>query len=151
MEAILNYKSTLKEEDGPSVDHFQVDFSEKSPERSGWNRRLCEIFVEDYVKKGLPISEVKKLPDFFMTYLDTLQNANIKATATAEKARAHKEASQRNRIEKRKKTVGPYTSKCISADIDDLPAVRHSNQCLALLQNRSVHQTVERDVPRSSQ
>jgi hypothetical protein len=107
-EAVLKYKYTLKEEDGPSMDHFQADFSEKSLERSAWNRHLCDIFVDDYVKKGLPISEVKKLPNFFMTYLETLQDANRKATATAEQAQAYEAGKQRNRIAKRKKTVGPW-------------------------------------------
>jgi hypothetical protein len=113
MEAILNYKSTLKDEDGPSMDHFHANFSEQSMERSVWNHHLSEIFVQDYVKKGLPISEVKKLPNFFMTYLETLQAANRKTTATAERVQAYKEASQRNRIEKRKKTVGPYTDTAV--------------------------------------
>jgi len=92
-EAILNYKSTLKDEDGPSLDQFQADFSEKSPDHSTWNRQLCDIFVEDYVKKGLPISEVKKLPDFFMMYLESLQSASQKMTATAEKAQVYQKAS----------------------------------------------------------
>ncbi|KAH9000592.1 hypothetical protein EDB86DRAFT_522388 [Lactarius hatsudake] len=103
-EAVLNYKSTLNEEDGPSMEHFQADFSEKSPENSAWNRRLCELFVDDYAKQGLPFTTVTKLPVFFMTYLETLQTANRKMAATAEQARAYKKASQRNRIEKRKKT-----------------------------------------------
>ncbi len=131
-EVILSYKSTLKEEDGPSMDHFQADFSEKYPGRSAWNRRLCDIFVEDYVKKGLPIMEVKKLPDFFMTYLETLRNAHRKMTATAERAQAYQDASRRNRIEKRKKTVGPYTSKCINADIGETIYQRFDTQISAL-------------------
>ena len=72
MEDIVKYKSTLKAEDGPSIDYFKVDFSENSPEHSPWNLQLCDIFVDDYVKQGLPISEVKSLSAFFMTYLATL-------------------------------------------------------------------------------
>ncbi|KAH9064436.1 hypothetical protein EDB87DRAFT_1574945 [Lactarius vividus] len=104
MEAILNYKSTLDEEDGPSMEHFQADFSEKSPGCSAWNHRLRDLFVADYVKKGLPFTTVTKLSVFFMTYLETLQAANRKMAATAEQERAYKEASHRNRIAKRKKT-----------------------------------------------
>ncbi|KAH8978561.1 hypothetical protein EDB92DRAFT_1909152 [Lactarius akahatsu] len=103
-EAILNYKSTLNEKDGPSMEHFQADFSEKYPGNSAWNGRLCDLFVDDYVKQGLPFTTVTKLSVFFITYLETLQTANRKMAATAEQARAYKEASQRNRIEKRKKT-----------------------------------------------
>ncbi|KAH9064933.1 hypothetical protein EDB87DRAFT_1574673 [Lactarius vividus] len=104
MEAILNYKSTLDEEDSPSMEHFQADFSEKSPGCSMWNHRLCDLFVADYVKKGLPFTTVMKLSIFFMTYLETLQTANRKMAATAEQEWAYKEASHRNRIAKWKKT-----------------------------------------------
>jgi hypothetical protein len=120
MEAILKYKSTLKAEDGPSIGHFKVDFSENSPERSPWNHQLCDIFVDDYVKRGLPISEVKSLSVFFMTYLATLQAANRKATATAEQAQAYKASSQRNRIEKRKNTVSPSSDLQIYIANDNL-------------------------------
>ena len=47
--AVLHFKQTEKVEDGPSVDRFQPDFSEKNPERSLWNHRLVDVFTNDYV------------------------------------------------------------------------------------------------------
>lgn len=142
LEAILRYKSTLEAEDGPSLKPFKVDFSEKSPEHSAWNRRLSEMFVDDYVKKGLPFSEVKKVPEFLMTYLRTLQDASRKTKATPEQAQAHKRSGQRTRIAKRKKTVSPSAHRNVSTvtSLINLQAVRHPSQRLALLWNRSVHQ-----------
>ncbi|KAH8982252.1 hypothetical protein EDB86DRAFT_3086249 [Lactarius hatsudake] len=131
-EAVLNYKSTLNEEDGPSMEHFQADFSEKSPENSVWNRRLCELFVDDYAKQGLPFTTVTKLPVFFMTYLETLQTTNRKMAATAEQARAYKKASQRNRIKKRKKTMSLHMSKRVDADIVGTIYQRFDTQISAL-------------------
>ena len=47
--AILHFKDTEKVKDGPSVDLFQPDFSEKCPERSLWNLCLVEVFMNDYI------------------------------------------------------------------------------------------------------
>jgi hypothetical protein len=105
-EDILKYKSTLNNEDGPSRDRFQADFSEIRPENSPWNRRLAEVFVDDYLQKGQAFSEVKDLPRYFMTYLRTLQSARRKkTTTTASGTTTYEQASQRNRVEKRKHTV----------------------------------------------
>ncbi|KAH9170859.1 hypothetical protein EDB89DRAFT_2071435 [Lactarius sanguifluus] len=132
MEAILNYKSTLNEEDGPSTEHFQADFSEKSLENSAWNRRLCDLFIDNYVKQGLLFTTVMNVSVFFMTYLETLQTANRKMAATVEQARVYKEASQRNMIEKRKKTVGLHTFKRVDADIVGMIYQQFDTQISAL-------------------
>jgi hypothetical protein len=39
--AVLKYKSTGKNEDGPSMNLFQADFSEGPPEKSPWNIHLA--------------------------------------------------------------------------------------------------------------
>ncbi|KAI0288346.1 hypothetical protein BC826DRAFT_1107756 [Russula brevipes] len=101
-EDILKHKSTLNNEDGPSKDKFRADFSETHPENSLWNRRLAEVFVDDYLQKGLPFGEVKDLPSYFMTYLQTLQLTRRRRTSTT--ASMEEQASQRNRVEKRKHT-----------------------------------------------
>lgn len=106
-EDINRFKSTHDAEDGPSLGRFQMDFSENNPENSAWNCQLRDVFVEDYAKKGLFFTELKKVPVFFMAYLGTLQDAHRKMTGTGKQKRAYKKAAQRNRIEKRKKTVSP--------------------------------------------
>jgi hypothetical protein len=68
-ETVLKYKSTRKNEDGPSKDLFQPDFSEKLSEKSPWNICLAEIFVTDYTKCGLPFGELKNVSNYFLTYL----------------------------------------------------------------------------------
>jgi hypothetical protein len=106
-ETVLKYKSTGKNEDGPSEDLFRPDFSEKLPEKSPWNIRLAEIFVTDYTKRGLPFGELKDVSNYFLTYLRSLQTACRKTatTATSGNGTVHEEDSRRSRIRKRKKTV----------------------------------------------
>jgi hypothetical protein len=106
-EAVLKYKTTRKDEDGPSKDRFQPDFSEKRPETSQWNIRLAEVFQNDYVQKGQPVGEVKDVTKYFLTYLGTLQSTRRKMTtnATTGTGSVHDNASRRNRIEKRKRSV----------------------------------------------
>lgn len=106
-EVIDKFKSTHDAEDGPSLERFQMDFSENKPEHSAWNCRLREIFAKDYVKSHRPINELDNVRVFFMAYLGTLQDAHRKMTAPRERKQAYKKAAQRNRIEKRKKTVSP--------------------------------------------
>lgn len=124
LEAVLRYRSTLEAEDGPSLTSFKVDFSERPTEVSAWNRQLCDIFVDDYVKRRLPISELKKVPDFFMTYLQTLQDSYRKTKATPEQAQGHEKNAQRTRIAKRKKTVSLsksiHASQRVNSDIADI-------------------------------
>jgi len=72
-EAIDKYKCTGKEEDGPSKDQFQADFSESCPEKSPWNIRLAEIFVDDYVQGKCPVGQVKDISGSFFTYLQSLR------------------------------------------------------------------------------
>ncbi len=106
-EAVLKYKSTHKEEDGPSKDRFQPDFSERCPENSLWNLCLANIFENDYVTKGHPIHQVKDVSKYFLTYLRSLQSTHRKmvTTATTGSGTVHKEGSRRNRIEKHRKSV----------------------------------------------
>ena len=68
-EAVLKYKSTGKDEDGPSMDLFRADFSEGPPEKSPWNIRLAQIFADDYTKKGLPFGQLKDVTNYFIRYL----------------------------------------------------------------------------------
>ena len=106
--AVLKFKDTGKEEDGPSKDLFQADLSESRPENSPWNLRLAEIFVDDYVQKGLPVTgHVMDLSKYFMSYLQTLYAFHRKMTtaSTSGGGTAHEEAQRRSRIEKRRKTV----------------------------------------------
>jgi hypothetical protein len=105
--AVLHFKHTGKVEDGPSVDQFQPDFSEKRPERSLWNLRLVEVFTNDYIQKGLPVNEVKEVSRYFMTYLTSLQDTHQKKSKTASSGRGtvHDEVQRRQRVEERKKTV----------------------------------------------
>jgi hypothetical protein len=42
-EAIIKYKSTGKEEDGPSKDRLQADFSEAHADKSPWNVHLADF------------------------------------------------------------------------------------------------------------
>jgi len=104
---VLHFKHTGKVEDGPSVDRFQPDFSEKHPERSLWNLRLVEVFTNDYVQKGLPVNEVKEVSRYFMTYLRSLQDTHRRKSTTASSGRGtvHDEVQRHRRIEERKKTV----------------------------------------------
>ena len=105
--AVLHFKHTGKVEDGPSVDRFQPDFSEKRPDKSPWNLRLAEVFTNDYVQKGLPIDEVKVVSQYFMRYIWSLQDAHRQASTTAPSGRGtvRDEVQRRRRIEERKKTV----------------------------------------------
>jgi len=112
-EAVLKFKDTGNAEDGPSKDLFQADLSESRPANSPWNLRLAEIFVDDYVQKGLPVtSQVKDLSKYFMSYLQTLYVFHRKMTtaATSGGGTAHEEAQRRSRIEKRRKTVSSRSS-----------------------------------------
>jgi len=99
-EMVLKYKDTGKNEDGPSVDLFRSDFSERFPENSPWNIRLAEIFANDYAKNGLPFGQLNNVTNYFLTYLRTLQTTWRKTATTA-----HEEDAKRNRIRKRKKSV----------------------------------------------
>ncbi len=108
-EAVLKYKRTGNNEDGPSVDLFRADFSGGAPEKSPWNICLAEIFADDYTKRGLPFNQLKDVSNYFLTYLRSLQTARrmmaTPATSESGKPTAHEEDSRRNRIRKRKKTV----------------------------------------------
>ena len=106
-EAIDKYKSTGNVEDGPSNDQFQPDFSETHAERSLWNIRLSEIFVNDYTQKRLPFVEVKDVAKYFLTYLQSLQTTYRKMIPATNITRgtAYEELSKRTRREKRKKNV----------------------------------------------
>ena len=105
--AVLHFKHTGKVEDGPSVDRFQPDFSEKRPTISPWNLRLVEVFTNDYVQKGLPVSEVKAVSQYFMEHLSSLQDMHRKKSTAASSGRgtAYDDVKRRRRIEERKKTV----------------------------------------------
>lgn len=105
--AVLRFKHTEKAEDGPSAAQFQPDFSEKNPEKSLWNRRLVEVFTNDYIQNGLPLNEVKEVPRFFMSYLKSLQDTHRKKSTTAPSGRGtvRDDVQKRRRIEERKKTV----------------------------------------------
>lgn len=106
-ETVLRYKSTSNEEDGPLVVLFRPDFSESIPEKSPWNIRLAEIFVNDYTKRGLPYDQLKDIHKYFLTYLQTLQTTHRKmaTSSTSGKGTVYKEASRRNRIRKRRISV----------------------------------------------
>jgi hypothetical protein len=112
-EAVLRYKRTGKDEDGPSIDIFRADFSEKCPQNSLWNIRLAEIFVNDYTQKGQPFRQLKELSDYFFTYLRTLKGTHRRmTTATLGGGTAHEEYSRRSRILQRKKTVRSFVLIC---------------------------------------
>jgi hypothetical protein len=68
-EAVLKYKHTGKDEDGPSMDLFRTDFSERHPGNSLWNVRLAGIFLNNYTQKGHPFRNLKEVSDYFFTYL----------------------------------------------------------------------------------
>jgi hypothetical protein len=106
-EAIMKYKCTGKDEDGPSMDMFRADLSERCAEDSPWNIRLADIFVNDYTQKGHPFRQLKEVSDYFFTYLQSLQSTYWKMVTTTPsgKGTAHEEYSRRNRIQQRKKTV----------------------------------------------
>ena len=105
-DAVLNYKHTGKDEDGPSVDRFQADFTGGNPENSPWNIRLAEIFTNDYMRCALPFREMKEVTHFFLTYIHSLQTAYRKAAriAASEKGKVSK-GILRGRIRERKKSV----------------------------------------------
>ena len=105
-EAILKYNRTCNDEDGPSKDQFQPDFSTTPLANSPWNCRLLEIFVGDYVQKGLSDGNVNDLEKYFMTYLQTLQTSRRKMRTTSEGRTVYEASSQCGRIDKRKKSVG---------------------------------------------
>ena len=105
-EAVLKYKCTSQDEDGPSVDTFQADFSERLPEKSPWNICLALIFATDYMKQGLSFNQLKDISDYFFRYLQTLQTAHwMMARTGTSRGTAHKESSRQNRIQKWKKSV----------------------------------------------
>jgi hypothetical protein len=108
-EAVLKYKSTGKDEDGPSRTQFKPDFSKTRTEESPWNLRLAEIFENDYVHSGQPFTQVKDVSKYFLAYLWSLQATNRKMTTTATdgSGNAHEEGLRRNRIKQRKKSVRP--------------------------------------------
>lgn len=105
--AVLHFKHTGKAEDGPSADRFLPDFSEKSPHKSLWNHRLAEVFTDDYVQTGLPVNEVKKVSEYFMSHLKSLQDTHRKKSTISPSGRGtvHDDVQRRRRIEERKKTV----------------------------------------------
>ncbi|KAI0286327.1 hypothetical protein BC826DRAFT_918066, partial [Russula brevipes] len=71
-----------------------------------WNRRMADVFVDDYLQNGHPFGEVKHLHSYFMNYLQTLQSTRRKKnTTTASGITMYEQASQRTRVEKRKQTV----------------------------------------------
>ena len=83
-EAVLKYKHTGNNEDGPSVGLFQPDFSGGAPEKSPWNIRLAEVFADDYTKRGLPFSQLKDVSNYFLTYLRSLQTSRRRMATTSE-------------------------------------------------------------------
>lgn len=105
--AVLHFKRTGVVEDGPSADRFQPDFLENSPDKSLWNRRLADVFTDDYIQKGLPVNEVKKVSEYFMSHLKSLQDTHRKKSTTSPSGRGtvHDDVQRRRRIEERKKTV----------------------------------------------
>ena len=106
-EIVLKYKRTGQDEHGPSMDLFQPDFLETCAAKSPWNTRLAAIFVNDYTKCWLPFHELKDVSDYFLTYLQSLQTVHRKATtpATSGKGTVNDEASRRDRVSKRKRSV----------------------------------------------
>lgn len=129
-EAIDKYKSTGKEEDGPSKDRFQADFSEARPEKSPWNIRLTEIFVDDYVQGGCPVGQlgVKDISNYFLTYLRSLRTTYRNRTTASSTGRGtvQDDVSKRNRIDKRKVSVRCSSWPCDTHHTDSfyyLPAV----------------------------
>ena len=105
-EAILKYNRTCNDKDGPSKDQFQPDFSTTPLANSPWNRCLLEIFVGDYVQKGLSNGNVNDLEKYFMTYLQTRQTSHRKMTTTTEGRTVYEASLQHGRIDKCKKSVG---------------------------------------------
>src|SRR6267142_1417392 len=101
---VLHFKHAGKVKDGPSVDRFQPDFSEKHPERSLWNLCLVEVFTNNYVQKGLLVNKVKEVSWYFMTYLRSLQDMHQRKSTTASSGRltVHDEVQRHQRIEERK-------------------------------------------------
>jgi hypothetical protein len=98
-EAVLRYKHTGKDEDGPSMDIFQANFSKKCSQNSLWNICLAEIFVNDYTQKGQPFCQLKELSNYFFTYLRTLKGTHWRmTTATLGGGTAHEEYSRQSRI-----------------------------------------------------
>jgi hypothetical protein len=117
-EAINKYKSTGKDEDGPSKDRFQADFSEARPGKSPWNIRLAEIFVDDYVQESGRVGQlgVKEISDYFLTYLGSLR-ANFRNRTTANstgRGTVHDDALKRVRIDKRRISVRSSPWPCTS-------------------------------------
>jgi hypothetical protein len=106
-EAVLKYKCTGKDEDGPSVALFRADFSKRFPEKSTWNICLAEVFVVKYTRNSLPFDQLKDVFNYFMTYLRSLKatHRNMAANSMSGSGMVHEEKSRRDRIWKCKKTV----------------------------------------------
>lgn len=145
--AVLHFKQTGKAEDGPSVDRFRPDFSEKRPERSLWNLRLVEVFTNDYVQKGLPLKEVKEVSRFFLEHLTSLQarHRRLSRTAASGRGTVHDEFQRRRRIEERKKTVRsiPFVHVTILTHLTKsllLPAVSKSTKRFGFLWHQTICQ-----------
>lgn len=105
-DAVLIYKRTGKDEDGPSMDRFQVDFSGGHPEKSPWNLCLAKIFANDYTKHGLPLCELKEVTKFFLTYIHSLQTTHRRVARTAASGRGRvSKGTSGGRIREHKKSV----------------------------------------------
>jgi hypothetical protein len=107
LEAINKYRITGNEEDGPSKDRFQADFSDSRPEKSPWNIRLSEIFLDDYMQQRQPVGRVRDISDYFFTYLGSLRaNHRNKTTANSTgRGTVHDDGAKRKRIDQRKLSV----------------------------------------------
>ena len=105
-DAVLNYKHTGKDEDGPSMDRFRADFTGGHPENSLWNIRLAKIFTNDNMRCALPFCKMKEVTHFFLAYIHSLQTAHQKVAriAASKKGNVSKGIS-RGRIRECKKSV----------------------------------------------
>ena len=103
-EAVLKYRKTRNDKDGPSKDQFWPDFSTERPANNPWNNRLFEIFLGDFSQNHQDVN-VKDVSSYFWTYLQTLRTARRNMMKTTQGRTAYEAASQRSRIDKRKKTV----------------------------------------------
>jgi len=126
--AVLHFKQTEKVKDGPSVDQFKPDFSEKHLERSLWNLCLVEVFTNDYIQKGLPVNKVKEVSQFFMEHLTTLQARHQRMSRTAASGRgmADDKYQRDQRIKECKKTVS-YPPFCTHNCTDTFDQITTTN------------------------
>ena len=145
--AVLHFKQTEKAKDGPSVDEFQPNFSEKHTGRSLWNLHLVEVFTNDYVQKGLLVNKVKEVSQFFLEPLTSLQARHQRKSRTAASGRGmvYDDFQRCQRVEKCKKNykINPFCT-CNYTDTltKSLPlsVVLKSTKCFGFLWHQMICQ-----------